>query len=204
MWLWQVGLKFPLLPRWNNAMLCGCIFMMHCKWHMDILKEATAAGCTTNHSETAAGQITGPSASAEKKSRPGDVNWMEEWACVSLGTGERCHIYHLYRKWSWYWMIETEYELKSHFYTWQEGYVGNTSSMQAMQAVNYSKRFINEPDSKLQDSHIKEGRLADLAWVCGIVKNWLGCWVGSNQYSVIGPQGKTTLAHYSECWYDVY
>lgn len=65
-------------------------------------------------------------------------------------------------------MIEAEYELKSHFYAWQEGYVGNASSMQAMQAVNYSKKvhgclFINEPDSKLQDSHIKEGRLADLA-----------------------------------------
>lgn len=37
-------------------------------------------------------------------------------------------------------MIEAEYELKSHFYAWQEGYVGNASSMQAMQAVNYSKK----------------------------------------------------------------
>lgn len=205
-WLWQVGLKFPLLPRWNNATLWGRIFMMRCKWHMDVLKEAVEAGCTTNCSETAAGEITGPSASAERKYRPVDVNWMEEWARVSLGTGERRHIYHLYRKQSWCWMIEAEYELKSHFYAWQEGYVGNVSSMQAMQAVNYSKQlhgclFINEPDSKLQDSHIKEGRLADLAWVCGIVKNWLGCWVGSKQRTVIGPQGKTTLAHYSECWY---
>lgn len=110
-WLWQVGLKFPLLPRWNNATLCGRILMMRCKWHMDVLKEAAEAGCTTNRCETAAGEIRGPSASAERKSRPVDVNWMEEWACVSLGTGEMRQIYHLYRKWSWYWVIEAEYEL---------------------------------------------------------------------------------------------
>lgn len=110
-WLWQVGLKFPLLPRWNNATLCGRILMMRCKWHMDVLKEAVEAGCTTNRCETAAGEIRGPSASAERKSRPVDVNWMEEWACLSLGTGEMRQIYHLNRKWSWYWVIEAEYEL---------------------------------------------------------------------------------------------
>lgn len=45
---------------------------------MDVLKEAAEAGCTTNHGEMAAGEITGPSASAERKSRPVDVNWMKE------------------------------------------------------------------------------------------------------------------------------
>lgn len=52
--------------------------MMRCKWHTDILKEAVEASCTTNRGETAAGEITGPGASAERKSRPVDVNWMEE------------------------------------------------------------------------------------------------------------------------------
>lgn len=49
--------------------------MMRCKWHMDVLK---MAGCKTNRSETAAGEITGPRVSAERKSRPVDVNWVEE------------------------------------------------------------------------------------------------------------------------------
>jgi len=52
--------------------------MMRCKWHMDVLKEAVEVGCTTNRGETAVGEITGPSASGERKSRPVDVNWMEE------------------------------------------------------------------------------------------------------------------------------
>lgn len=45
---------------------------------MDVLKETVEADCMTNRGEMAAGEITGPSASAERKSRPVDVNWMEE------------------------------------------------------------------------------------------------------------------------------